>query len=157
MWFCHVNWLANKVWRMMLHNEFNIIDLIRYEWALTLHLHLMHFCSPCEAIIGCHSCPFLWYPMCDLQPPLAIITVGEFNVPDLLPSSFITSVFCFDSFCGLTCKWELILVKECLNIKGIFYKTYVRASLAASLFIRTISKFFIAIKWRALYSWTWYF
>lgn len=66
----------------------------------------MHFCSPCEAIIGCHSCPFLWYPICDLQPPLAIITVGEFNVPDRLPSSFITSVFCFDSFCGLTCAWK---------------------------------------------------
>lgn len=40
----------------------SVISLRMYvssdRWWLTLHLHLMHFCSPSEGSVGCHSWPF---------------------------------------------------------------------------------------------------
>lgn len=30
----------------------------QFSFKLTLQRHFTHFCSPCDATIGCHSCPF---------------------------------------------------------------------------------------------------
>lgn len=54
---------------------------------LTLHLQLMHFCSPAEATTGCHSSPLGWCLIGDLQPPFAMITWGDRRVPVLEPRS----------------------------------------------------------------------
>jgi hypothetical protein len=59
---------------------------------LTLHLQVTHFTSPCEWILGCHSCPFSktspvgWY----LQPPLARISLSERC--DSVPLAFCWSI-----------------------------------------------------------------
>lgn len=47
----------------------------------------MHFCSPCDAITGCHSMPFSCTPIAVLQPPFSIMTCGDLMVPNREPWS----------------------------------------------------------------------
>lgn len=58
---------------------------------LTLHVHLTHFCSPCDARIGWKSCPFSYTFPLYLQPPFSRIAWGDRSVPLLLPWSPISS------------------------------------------------------------------
>lgn len=60
-------------------------------FALTLHRHFMHFCSPCDGRYGCHSWPFSWTAFATLHPPCAIISSGDLIVPRFEPWSPITS------------------------------------------------------------------
>ena len=115
----------------------------------TLHRHLMHFCSPWEAIIGCHSSPFLCQPIGDLHVPGSAIELG---ILEGSSSWFSGSPEFFITF-GLTCRWENKYFEE-INFE---LRTYVGASLATSFFIRTICNFFTASQRRALNAWAWNF
>lgn len=54
----------------------------------------MHFCSPCDGKIGCHSCPFSCTVLATLQPPCVKISSTDLIVPRFDPSSPINSGSC---------------------------------------------------------------
>lgn len=112
------NWRTNKLQRPIITKMYKIYK------KRTLHLHLMHFCSPCDGSTGCHSWPFSYIVWATLHPPLFNISSADFILPNLEPWSFSTSVSIvvfFSTFVSLIFKliWKRKMENVLLNVCNV--------------------------------------